>query len=64
MQGYIELREYKNDSTVQMYVSFEIATHFPSPHAVKSAAISKQTHIWTPSSRSYIVLALVNDYNL
>ena len=47
-----------------MYVSFEIATHFPSPHAVKSAAISKQTHIWTPSSRSYIVLALVNDYNL
>ena len=38
-----------------MYVCFEIAALFHSPI---SAAILKLTYIWTPSSRSYIVLAL------
>ena len=42
-----------------MYVSFEIAALFPSLYSrVKSAEISKQTFIWTPSSLSYIILAL------
>ena len=45
---------------VQMNVNFEITAPF-SPHRLaewKRAAISKQTFIWTPSSLSYIILAL------
>ena len=43
-----------------MCVYFEIAALFPSPYSrVKNAAFSKQTFIWTPSSRSYIIFALV-----
>ena len=35
-----------------MYVNFEIAALFPSLYSrVKKAAISKETFIWTPSSR-------------
>ena len=44
-----------------MYVTFEIAALFPSPNrrVKKRGSISKQTYIWTQSSHSYIVLALV-----
>ena len=42
-----------------MHVDFEIAALFPSPYSrEKSAPISKQTFIPSPSSRSYIILAL------
>ena len=45
-----------------MYVNFEIAALFPSSFSrVKRAAISKQTFIWSPSNRSYIILALACD---
>ena len=48
-----------------MYVSFEIAALFPSLYSRvtnrssdKTRQLQKQTFIWTPSSHSYIILAL------
>ena len=42
-----------------MYVSFEITALFYSVfRRVKSAEISKETYLLTPSNRSYIILAL------
>ena len=47
-----------------MYVSFEIAALFPSSYSrVKQGRQFHNKHssgVWTPSSRSYIVLALEN----
>ena len=44
---------------IVMYVILKLPRFFPYHIGEdKSAAISKQTHIWTPSIRSYIVLAL------
>ena len=43
-----------------MYVDFEIAALFPSPYRlVQKRGNFTQPFIWSPSIRSYIILALV-----
>ena len=57
----LEQRLYKNDSTESRCMLILKSPPF-FPHRIaewKSAAISKQTFIWTPSSLSYIILSLV-----
>ena len=60
----LEQRQYKNDSTEsRCMLILKLPPFFP--HHIgewKRAAISKQTFIWTLSSRSYIILALIKYY--
>ena len=57
----LEQRQYKNDSTeLRCMLILKLPPFFPHRIAEwKSAANSKQTVIWSPSIRSYIILALV-----
>ena len=57
----LEQRQDKNDSTESRCLFIlKLPRFFPRSIAEwKSAVISKQIFIWTPSSRSYIILALV-----
>ena len=60
----LEQRQYKNDSTEsRCMLLLKLPPFFPLRLAEwTSAAISKQTFVWTPSSRSYIILALGSHY--
>ena len=56
----LEQGQYKNDST-EFKCMLILKLPPLSPHRIaewKRAAISKQTFFWSPSSRSYIILAL------
>ena len=57
----LEQRQYKNDSTeFRCMLILNLPTCFPHRIAEwKSAPNSKQTFIWSPSIRSYIILALI-----
>ena len=60
-KNFLKQRQYKNDSTEsRCMLILKLPPFFPHRIAEgKRAAISKQTIIWTPSSGSYTILALV-----